>query len=172
MSSTPDQNPFAPPTARVDDVAVADGLELGGRGQRLGAVLIDGVIQAVAYAVIVGTLFAAVFPSLGNASNAGLIAIVMSALSSMLLFVLIQGYPLATSGQTFGKKLLGLRIVRSNGERADAVRLIGRRYLLIWLIASIPVIGWLFAIVDALMIFRDSRLCLHDNIADTIVVKA
>ena len=46
MSSTPDQNPFAPPTARVDDVAMADGLELGGRGQRLGAVLIDGVIQA------------------------------------------------------------------------------------------------------------------------------
>ena len=28
------------------------------------------------------------------------------------------------------------------------------------------------ALVDALLIFRDSRKCLHDNIADTIVVKA
>jgi uncharacterized RDD family membrane protein YckC len=172
MSSTPDQNPFAPPTARVDDVAVAGGLELGGRGARLGAVLIDGVIQAVAYGLVVGTVFASVFPSLGKTSDPGLFMIVFGALASMVLFVLIQGYLLVTSGQTIGKKLLGLRIVRSNGERADGIRLLGRRYLLIWLIASIPVIGWIFAVVDSLMIFRDSRLCLHDNIADTMVVKA
>jgi uncharacterized RDD family membrane protein YckC len=29
----------------------------------------------------------------------------------------------------------------------------------------------LFSLVDALAIFRQSRQCLHDSIADTIVVK-
>jgi len=36
----------------------------------------------------------------------------------------------------------------------------------------VPGIGQIYSIVDALLIFRQSRKCLHDNIADTIVVKA
>ena len=40
------------------------------------------------------------------------------------------------------------------------------------LLGLVPLIGWLFALADALLIFRDSRKCLHDNIADTIVVTA
>jgi hypothetical protein len=30
----------------------------------------------------------------------------------------------------------------------------------------------LFGIIDALFIFGDARQCLHDKIADTIVIKA
>jgi uncharacterized RDD family membrane protein YckC len=30
----------------------------------------------------------------------------------------------------------------------------------------------LYGLIDSLLIFRESRRCLHDNIADTIVVKA
>jgi hypothetical protein len=30
---------------------------------------------------------------------------------------------------------------------------------------------WIYSLVDCLMIFRKSRRCLHDEIADTIVVK-
>ena len=39
-----------------------------------------------------------------------------------------------------------------------------------WVIASVPLVGSLYALVDALLIFRSSRKCLHDTIADTIVV--
>ena len=43
------QNPYAPPTARVEDVADASGPgELAGRGTRLGAILLDGLILGVA----------------------------------------------------------------------------------------------------------------------------
>ena len=38
--------------------------------------------------------------------------------------------------------------------------------------ASIPVIGTVYGLLDVLLIFRASRRCLHDNIADTIVVTA
>jgi len=37
--------------------------------------------------------------------------------------------------------------------------------------AFIPLFGQIDAIVNSLLIFRESRKCLHDNIADTIVVK-
>ena len=41
-----------------------------------------------------------------------------------------------------------------------------------WAISIIPVIGSLVGLIDALLIFRDNRRCLHDNIADTMVVVA
>jgi len=157
MSASPDRNPFAPPTARVEDISIS-GIELGGRGQRLVAVIVDGSIQGGVYWLLAST-------------GRGVGSVVVSLVVNIVLFLLIQGYLLATSGQTIGKKLLGLRIVRSNGERGDAGRVIGLRYL-ICVLASIPVVGWIFVLIDALMIFRDSRKCLHDNVADTIVVRA
>lgn len=35
----------------------------------------------------------------------------------------------------------------------------------------VPVIGMLYAVIGILFIFRDPRKCLHDTIADTVVVK-
>jgi uncharacterized RDD family membrane protein YckC len=86
-------------------------------------------------------------------------------------FLAINGWLLATRGQTIGKMLLGLRIVRSDGSAASAGKVIGLRYGLCWLLAFIPLVGGLFGLIDALMIFRADRRCLHDLIADTIVVK-
>jgi len=171
MSSSPEQNRFAPPVARVDDVATGSA-ELGGRGQRFAAAFIDGLIQGIVYWALAATVFSGFMPDPRSTATGGAGTMIVTLIGSMVLFLLIQGYLLVTSGQTIGKKLLGLRIVRSNGERGDPVRVIGLRYLLIWVIASIPVVGWIFAFADVLMIFRDSRKCLHDNIADTIVIKA
>jgi len=170
MSSSPDQNRFAPPMARVEDVATG-ATELGGRGQRLLAAIVDGLIQAFAYWALAATVLKGVVSD-PRATNPSVGSAFLALVVSMVLFLVMQGYLLATTGQSIGKKLLGLRIVRSDGERAGPARVIGLRYLLIWVIASVPIVGWMFAIVDVLMIFRDSRKCLHDNIADTIVIKA
>ena len=62
--------------------------------------------------------------------------------------------------------------MRSDGTNATLARLAGLRYFANSVLALIPVVGWLYALLDVLMIFRESRKCLHDNIADTIVVKA
>jgi len=40
------------------------------------------------------------------------------------------------------------------------------------LIGAIPFLGRLVQFIDPLLIFRDSRRCLHDEIADTTVVNA
>jgi uncharacterized RDD family membrane protein YckC len=166
---TPPTNRYAPPTAEVADVS-ADGVaELAGRGTRLVAVIVDGLIQGAIYWVLTIMAFKSLNP---RAGNVGMGIVVGQLVLGFVLFMLIQGYLLHTEGQTIGKKLLGLRIVRSDGERATLGRLLGLRYLVGWVLVLIPFLGMIYALVDCLLIFRDSRKCLHDNIADTIVVKA
>ena len=51
MSSTSDENRFAPPLAHVEDVAQGPGV-LAGRWIRLGATMIDAVMAALAFGLI------------------------------------------------------------------------------------------------------------------------
>ncbi|QDU58066.1 RDD family protein [Aeoliella mucimassa] len=89
------------------------------------------------------------------------------------IYLAINGYLLATNGQTVAKNLLGIKIVRTDGSPADLGRLFGIRYLPFKLIMLIPWLGFLVTwIINPLMIFRESRKCLHDDLADTIVVQA
>ena len=69
-------------------------------------------------------------------------------------------------GQDVGKRLVGIRIVRSDGTPASTGRLVGLRILVNWLLCIIP----FYSLIDALMIFSDDQKCLHDRVADTIVV--
>ena len=160
---------YAPPQAEVADVA-GDGVQLGGRGTRLGAVLIDALsVGALLWGVSLVTPWNVFAPDM----SAGMLRLMLTNLVlGFIAFTLINGYLLATQGQTIGKRLLGLRIVRPDGERASLVRLLGARYGIGYVIGLVPVAGGLYGLLDALLIFRESRQCLHDNIADTIVVKA
>jgi hypothetical protein len=69
-----------------------------------------------------------------------------------------------------------LRVALEDGRLRDiepgAGRMLGLRYGLGWLINLVPGVGGIYSLVDALLIFRASRLCLHDQIADTHVVIA
>jgi uncharacterized RDD family membrane protein YckC len=171
MNSSTDDNRYAPPQTQVEDIPpmAADGVQLAGRGARLGAVLIDaGLFMAVFGVTAVVTPWN-VFREPEPGQLAATLA--ANAVGGLLLFLLFNGYLLARHGQTVGKRLLGLRIVRPGGERASFARLFGARFLVGWVAASIPGIGALYSLVDGLLIFRESRRCLHDNIADTIVVK-
>ena len=159
-------NPFAPPRAEVADIA-ATGPEQARRTTRLVAALLDGLIQGAAFWVVFLLLFnKLITPELG------MWVLPLYSLGGFVLFMLINGYLLAREGQTVGKKLLGLRIVRSDGSRATLPRLAGLRYGVTFLITAVPLVGGLYSLVDVLLIFRASNKCLHDNIADTIVVKA
>jgi len=75
-------------------------------------------------------------------------------------------------GQTFGKRAMGIRVVRTDGARVAFSRFIFLRWLPIAMIGSIPFVGWIASLLDPLLIFRESRRCLHDDIAGTRVVTA
>jgi uncharacterized RDD family membrane protein YckC len=171
MSSASDDNRFAPPLAHVEDVAQAAGV-LAGRWTRLGATLIDAVVAGLAFGVIALVSPINVFrPSLA-ASSSFWVLILQNTVLGFILFLLIHGYLLATRGQTVGKALLKIRIVRSDGSPASFTRIVGLRYLTTTVLASIPIIGTIYGLIDVLFIFGAARRCLHDYIADTIVVTA
>jgi len=170
MSSSSDENRFAPPLAHVEDVAAGPGV-LAGRGTRLGATLIDAVVAGLAFGLLALVSPFNIFKP--PAASSGLwMLIVQNLVLGFIIFLIIHGYLIATRGQTIGKALLKIRIVRSDGSPASFARIVGLRYLTTSVLASIPVVGTIYGLVDVLMIFRASRRCLHDHIADTIVVTA
>ncbi|MGE5334193.1 MAG: RDD family protein [Nitrososphaerota archaeon] len=80
--------------------------------------------------------------------------------------VLFAGYPIicwAMIGQTPGKWVLGLRVVRTDGRRLTIWRGV-LRYLAYWLSALPLFLGFIWIIVDA------KRQGWHDKIADTCVI--
>jgi uncharacterized RDD family membrane protein YckC len=72
------------------------------------------------------------------------------------------------NGQSIAKKLLNIKVVRTDGSPATLGRLIWLRNVVNGLISLVPFYG----IIDALFIFGESRQCLHDKIAGTVVLKA
>jgi uncharacterized RDD family membrane protein YckC len=72
------------------------------------------------------------------------------------------------NGQSIGKKMLGIKVVRSDGSRASLGRIFWLRNAVNTVLAFVP----LYGLVDILLIFGEARQCVHDKIADTIVIKA
>jgi uncharacterized RDD family membrane protein YckC len=75
----------------------------------------------------------------------------------------------ARYGQTMAKRLLEIRVVRSDGTQASLGRIFWLRNVVGIYVLNVVPIYWL---IDPLLIFGERRQCIHDLIADTIVVKA
>lgn len=88
-----------------------------------------------------------------------------------VIFIAIQWTFLNATGQTIGKKVLKTRIVTMDGKKPVIGDLIFKRYMFMNLIGIIPWVGSVVAVVDALMVFKADRRCLHDLIAGTQVVR-
>ncbi len=160
---------YAPPRAHVEDVEAPEaGLVPAGRMQRFWAAMIDLLLVMV---VLWGVSLVTPWNPWTRAGNGLWTPDVRNPALGCALFFALQGWLLARRGQTVGKGLLGLRIVRSDGERASAMQLLVR-YGVGYVATIVMPIGQVYAVVDALLIFRSSRRCLHDLIAGTIVVKA
>lgn len=161
----PAANPYAAPLAPVE-MPAGDDVELAGRGVRLGAYVLDTVF-VVGSSVVAAIVLPQFADSSGDAALAVFGMIFVAGILAVLGFNL---YFLYRDGQTLGKKIVGIRIVRSDGSPCEFWRLIVLRYLPFILLRAIPLIGFVLWLVDALMIFGDERRCLHDLAADTLVV--
>ncbi|HEX9732584.1 MAG TPA: RDD family protein [Thermoanaerobaculia bacterium] len=172
------ENPYQAPRARVDRPLVRRydplaGMVLASRLRRLAAVIVNTLIFLVPIVLV-----AAISGDLADfaAADADPNEIVWIVLRRMFIFfvpiVLVNVYLLAKSGQTLGKKALGVRIVRYDGSEASLARLLVLRFGLPNTIGMIPFLGSFFGLLDALFIFGDERRCIHDHFADTKVVLA
>jgi uncharacterized RDD family membrane protein YckC len=161
-------NPYAPPRAAVSDVAEStDELELAGRGVRLGAAFLDGVILMVLVylPLVFGGLFTTREP--GAAPDISPVAGLL-AFAGFVVWLIFTLKFVARNGQSIAKKWLGIKVVRTDGSKISLGRIFWLRNVVNSLLGIIPFYG----IVDPLFIFGDERRCLHDKIADTLVVVA
>jgi len=163
-------NPYATPSAALldPDADVPDALELAERMTRLGASLID---SAFALVVVGPVMYFSGFWARAMAQQVGLAESAAWTIGGFAFFVALQGYPLHQSGQTWGKRMLGIRIVDLEGRKPGLGRLIGLRYAPLHFVAQIPIFGQLVGLINPLVIFRSDRRCLHDHVAGTRVVK-
>jgi uncharacterized RDD family membrane protein YckC len=84
----------------------------------------------------------------------------------------INGYFLVKSGQTVGKKVMNIRVIQEgNASVPDLSTSYFKRLFITQLVSIIPILGGLYALVDAVMIFSADKRCLHDRIAGTQVIK-
>lgn len=167
-----EHNPYEPPRAVVADAA--NGPELAGLGERLGAAVLDSVIMLAMVLPVMFLVgyFQAAMDAVSRGEQLPLLLQFKWGAIGIVLFYLVQSFPLRASGQTWGKRVLKIKIVDLDGNQPSFGRLAGLRYLPVQVANMIPFVGGLIVTVDMLMIFRRDRRCAHDLIAGTRVVKA
>ena len=168
--------------------------ELADRGARLLAATLDELILlGISLPMVFGAVPAmvaifsgALAPSLdkgpaGVDLDSSLVAQVVSTLFTgpgfiisvvaLLAWCFITTWLVATYGQSIGKRMVGIKVVRKDGSPASFARIFLLRNVVNGLPNLLPYVGWLYQLVDPLLIYQESRQCLHDRIADTIVVR-
>lgn len=163
-------NPYQAPQASLD--IIEDGEQiLATPGSRLKAALWDGLyfggVPAILGAVI--ALFARKSPVV--AGVLGLVAVVY--MLAVLFFTVRSVY---RNGQTLGKRKMGIKVVRTDGSRVSMARMFFYRNVALGVIVNLlnlvtAGLASILSLADSLFIFRQSRQCLHDQIADTKVIK-
>jgi uncharacterized RDD family membrane protein YckC len=164
-------------SAKVIDPNLAD------RGSRLGAALIDWVLDAIVMLpgwMILGSTFLVVIMEAmkGHEPDFSQLDVGKLVLGGCILAVgyfillIVQVWMISTRGQSIGKRLLGMKIVRfADGGPAGFVHGWLLRNFVNGIIGLLPWVGLIYKLVDICFIFSDARRCVHDHIAGTKVVK-
>lgn len=156
-------------------VAPGAGLPLAGFGRRLAARCIDyTLLSALLFLFFIATM---VFLTLANPGVDQLPDPVFEVWAYLFLFgwglalFLYDWLSLAAWSGTPGKRMLSIKVVRTDGHRMSQGQAAGRSALF-GLPHSVLCLGHLFLIVDCLWPLADSRRSqsLHDKMSGTLVV--
>lgn len=174
-----DLNPYSPPQSNVEPATktrASKQLPYASRPQRLGANIIDTLIGLPVSLAINTWLAPTSQDSVFEQSTAAPTSQLISLGISFLIVIVIHWLFLGT-GQTIGKKLVGIQVQSREGRFLSRGALILKRMLPIQLgvsvvaIAISPLLGGLIGLADVLCIFRKNFNTLHDDLAGTEVVK-
>ncbi len=147
-------------------------LELAEPVARLRAKFIDGMILV---AVIVMGVFVVLLSAAAGEWGAGIgivEGVLISSVILALVSVLYDPAMIAIRGQTIGKMVTGIRVVRlDDGELPSWGRSFGR-WVLPGVLLAIPGIGFVPVVICwASLTWDPSRRGWHDKVAGTVVVK-
>jgi uncharacterized RDD family membrane protein YckC len=144
--------------------------DIAGIGSRCAAALIDAAIQGALLAVVGVTLAGAAALLAAFRAGLGLYDTLLVALFVLAVFAVTLGYyivfEILWSGQTPGKRITGIRVLRENGYPIRPVDAVIRN--LVRLVDGLPV-GYAVGVLTMLLNARAKRL--GDFAAGTIVVR-
>jgi len=157
-------NPYQTPVTYGYQTPSAHQYPLASRGKRLAGAIVDSVIYMVAAAPGAIAIFAA------DANNSDVLAMLGVVLVgvAVLAVAVINWVMISKNGQSIAKRLLGMRIVLL--QTGQAPGFVNGVLLRSWVPALINQACSLFGLIDALWIFNEERRCIHDLIAQTVVV--
>lgn len=144
---------------------------LASRWQRLGAAIVDTLVLLVVVIplfILVGLLFPEYFES--DSMLLEMMINLVAGLASVFVFLLINSRLLFSRGKTVGKHLLGITILDSFNYTIPAKNNLVKRYGFYFFIGYVPLVGGIISLINVLFIFSKDKRCIHDNIANTIVV--
>lgn len=172
-------NPYASPVTAGGEapLTVSENDELAGRFTRFSAAIVDGILIM---GLTLSVIFATGYPAGSIFEQSGIINQIAFTLIFIASMLTLNGYLLATRGQTIGKLLGKIQIVDAqSGGLLPFLRVYVYRYLwmlpLSFLVALIPGntddgLVNLVALINIVFIFGAARRCLHDYIAGSKVV--
>jgi uncharacterized RDD family membrane protein YckC len=99
-------------------------------------------------------------------------ALIGVGLLGLCVYSVVQWRGVARSGQSIGKRVMGLRLVRPDGSPVSVWTVVLLRNGVIMLVSAIPIIGGLFGLVNLAFGLRADGRCLHDHLAGTVVIHA
>ncbi len=135
-------------------------MQPAGRGARLAARLID------AFLVLPLFLFWFMISAITD-NDAGAMLGFAIFIIGVIGLIAYQWYLLSVQGQTIGKRMVDIKIVKLDESNGGFVTNVLLREIVNGLIGIVPFYG----LVDILFIFSEERRCIHDHIAGTRVVK-
>ena len=152
------------------------GQQLASLGARLGGFIVDLIVGCIC----IGPGFAMIFSAAMRAAQSGNSNPDMGSIGfgwtltmlGSLAVLIVQAVLISLSGQTIGKKIVGIRIVRLDGSLPGFVYGFLMRSIVGYLPAAIPFLGLIYILVDWCFVFRQDRRCIHDLIAGTRVINA
>jgi uncharacterized RDD family membrane protein YckC len=151
------------------------GQPLASWGARAGAFFLDALILLIPAVVLTLVIIAIAAGSDVGAILTGVLGFLAYLVVALIYAPVLMSREGASNGQTWGKQILGLRVVRDSGERVGfgwaALREIAVKGLAVSIAASIiPVIPWFLNFFWPL--WDDENRALHDMVVSSHVVRA
>ena len=151
------------------------GQPLASWGSRLGATLIDWLILLVPVVILTIIVVGIAAGSDTGAVVTGILGLLAYLVVAFAYAPVLMARDGQNNGQTWGKQMLGIRVVRDSGETMGfgwaALREIAVKGLAVGIAASIiPIIPWFLNYFWPL--WDDQNRALHDMVVSTHVVRA
>jgi len=143
---------------------------LASRTRRLQARFWDGIYCW--WPGLLGWLAFVIAAEMGTRTTAvePMLALLGIGMLATLALSLLNLFHFMRTGQSWGKKRMGVLVISSSGRRMSGGGLLWR-CASPFVLSMIPLVG-LVTYFDSLFIFSGSRRCLHDHLASTQVVDA